>query len=182
MRASLVSECALTFVVLIAVAQPTWAERLGFKGINLGAPLARVASDPRHECRALSTPIADTICSLRTKETETIAGSPVLSLHYFFAAGVLSGIQITLEEKHFQGVVDVLARKYGAGAFHSEVVQSLGGARQENRTWTWKRSEDSLLALRYSGRLDRSEIRFTDEGAVRRMQDRRGQKDPNKDI
>jgi len=39
------------------------AEPLGFKGVLLGSPLARVASDPRHDCRAVNTPIGDTFAA-----------------------------------------------------------------------------------------------------------------------
>ena len=104
------------------------AESLGFKGADLGSPLARVASDPRHACRVVNTPIGDTICSLRQGELETIAGASVASLFYFYDNGQLSGIQISIAEKDFQRVVDALAAKYGAGALKSERVKKIGRA------------------------------------------------------
>ncbi len=161
---------------------PSQAERLGFKGMELGAPLARIASDPRHECRPVNTPIGDTICSLRAKEVETIAGAPVLSLHYLFDLSSLTSVQITVAEKDFQKVTDALNAKYGAGNLVSEPLRNLAGVSHENRTWSWKRPEGSLQAQRYSGRLDRSEIRFRDDAALLRIQKRRAVKDPLKDL
>ena len=159
------------------------AEPLGFKGVVLGSPLARVASDPRHDCRAVNTPIGDTICSLRPREAETIAGAPIAALFYFYDVGSLSGIQITIAEKDFQRVVDALAAKYGAGVLTAEKVKNLNGVTFENRTWTWQRPEGRLQAQRYSGRLDRSTIRFSDDSAASRVQKRRATvKDPKQDL
>ena len=160
------------------------AEPLGFKGVVLGSPLARVASDPRHDCRAVNTPIGDTICSLRRREAETIAGAPITSLFYFYDVGSLSGIQITIAEKDFQRVVDALAAKYGAGVLTAEKVKNRSGATFENRTWTWQRPDGSLRAQRYSGRLDKSTIRYSDDSAAQRIQQRRAAaaKDPGKDL
>jgi hypothetical protein len=160
------------------------ADPLGFKGVELGSPLSRVASDPRHECRAVNTPTGDTICSLRPREVETIAGASVTTLFYFFNIGALTGIQITVAEKDFQRVVDALAAKYGPGALTVEKVKNLNGAAFENHTWTWQRPEGSLRAQRYAGRLDKSLIRYTDDQAASRVQQRRAAtaKDPRKDL
>ena len=175
------------FLVALACALPVFtahADPIGFKGVELGSPLARVASDPRHDCRAVSAPIGDTICSLRPREAETIAGAPITLLFYFYDIGALTGIQITVAEKDFQRVVDALAAKYGPGALTTEKVKNLNGTAFENRTYLWKRPEGSLQAQRYSGRLDKSVIRMTDDNAARRVQQRRAAaaKDPRKDL
>jgi hypothetical protein len=172
----LVLACAL--LPLASLAEP-----LGFKGVVLGSPLARVAGDPRISCRAVNTPIGDTICSLRPREAETIAGAPITSLFYFYDVGSLSGIQISIAEKDFQRVIDALAAKYGTGVLTVEKVKNLNGTSFENRTWTWQRPEGSLRAERYSGRLDKSTIRYSDDSAARRVQLRRSAgKDPRKDL
>lgn len=170
------------FFLTTVLSGPAHAERLGFKGAELGSPLSRIASDPRHECRPVRTPLGDTICGLRPKESETIAGVAVLSIHYFFEAGRLTSIQLTVAEKEHEKVVNALGAKYGAGAHSSEAVSSLSGTKHENRMWNWTRPEGSLRVQRYSGRLDRTEIRFTDENAVQRLQQRRGTKDPLLDL
>jgi hypothetical protein len=160
------------------------AEPLGFKGVDLGSPLARIASDPRHDCRAVNTPIGDTICSLRRREAETIAGAPIASLFYFYDAGSLTGIQITIAEKDFQRVVDALGAKYGASRHGSEKVKNRHGTEFENRTYLWQTTEGSLQAQRYSGRLDQSIIRYRDDSAAQRVRQRRAAaaKDPRKDL
>lgn len=156
---------------------------LGFKGTDLGSPLARIASDPRHTCRAVSTPIGDTICSLRRGEAETIAGAAVVSLFYFYDASRLTGIQISVAEKDFQRVVDALGAKYGAGALAREQVKNLKGEVHENRTWRWQFPQGSLEARRYSGRLDKSVIRYTDDQAATRVSARRAAaRDPHQDL
>lgn len=160
------------------------ADPFGFKGVDLGSPLSRVASDPRHACRAVNTPIGDTVCGLRPRESETIASAPVVSLLYFYDVGWLTGIQITVTEKDFQRVADALSAKYGPGVIATELVKNHAGVPFENRSWTWKRADGSLHAQRYSGRLDRSVIRMTDEHAAQRVQQRRATaaRDPHKDL
>lgn len=171
--------CALALASTSALADP-----LAFKGVELGASLARVASDPRHICQKVNTPIGDTICNLKANEAETIAGVPVASLFYFFDLGSLTGIQITVAEKDFSRVTEALAGKYGPGVLQAEKVKNLKGEDFENRTYTWKRPDGSLQALRYSGRIDRSLIRISDDHAARRVQQRRAAaaKDPKQDL
>ncbi|PIV89458.1 MAG: hypothetical protein COW48_00320 [Hydrogenophilales bacterium CG17_big_fil_post_rev_8_21_14_2_50_63_12] len=176
-----------TLLLALACALPSFAsdaaDRLSFKGVELGSPLARVASDPRHDCRAVNTPIGDTICSLRPREVETIAGAPVASLFYYYDSGVLTGIQITLAAKDFQRVVDALGGKYGPGKLSVEKVKNLNGKEFEDRTYHWQRPDGSVRAQRYAGRVDKSMIRYSDDQAVRRVQARRtAAKDPRKDL
>jgi len=164
-------------------ALPAHADPLGFKGIDLGSPLVRIAIDPRHECHALNTPLGDILCSLRSHETETIAGVPIVSVFYFYDRGVLTGIQITIAEKDFQRVVHALDGKYGAARLSREMVKNLKGELFENRTYLWNRADGSLQAQRYSGSLDKSLIRYSDDNAARRLQQRRAvAKDPMKDL
>lgn len=174
----------LTILALALLPLAAQAEGLGFKGVDLGSPLSRVASDPRYACRAVNTPIGDTICSLRPSEAETIAGADVAALFYFYDASSLSGIQITIAETDFQRVVDALAAKYGAGKLNREMVKNLKGAAHENRTWLWQYPEASLQAQRYAGRLDKSVIRYSDDNAASRVKQRRAAaaKDPKRDL
>lgn len=174
----------LTGLALVLASLQVQAEALGFKGVDLGSPLPRVASDPRSECRAVNTPLGDTICSLRARELETIAGVDVISLFYFYDAGLLTGIQITIAEPGFQRVVDALAGKYGAAAIAQDRVKNLKGEGFDNRVHHWRRADGVLEAVRYAGRLDRSVIRYTDDKAALRIQQRRAlaKKDPRKDL
>ena len=176
---------ALLFGLACALAaQASFAEHLGFKGIELGSDIARIATDPRFDCHILNTPISEKVCNLRPRETETIAGVAAVSLFYFYDHAGLTGIQVTVAEKDFQKVIDALVGKYGRGTLATEKVTNLNGTAFENRTWTWKKPEGSLHAERYAGRLDRSLIRFTDDSAAQRLQQRRSllAKDPRKDL
>jgi hypothetical protein len=159
-------------------------EKLSFKGVELGSNLAQIASNPKFDCRVVTTPIADKICSLRPHEKETIAGAPVDSLFYFYDQTGLTGIVVNLEEKHFQPVVAALTDKFGTPSLKTETVKSMKGIAFENRTYQWIKPEGSLKADRYAGRLDKSVIRFTDDKAAQRIQQRRAllAKDPRKDL
>lgn len=171
---------------LLIVSLPVYAtpEKLGFKGVDLGSDLSLIASNPKYECHVVSTPIADKVCNLRAKEKETIAGAPVDSLFYFYDQSSLTGIVLNLPESHFQTVITALSEKFGAPQLKTEVVKSLKGAAFENRTYRWTLPDGSLQAERYAGRLDKSLIRFTDDSAAQRVQQRRAllAKDPRKDL
>ncbi len=160
------------------------AEKLGFKGVELGSGLALIASNPKYECHIVSTPIADKVCSLRAQEKETIAGAPIDSIFYFYDQASLTGIVVNLPETHFQPVTVALSEKYGKPASKTESVKNLKGVSHENRIHRWTMPEGSLLAERFAGRLDKSSIRITDDSAAQRVQQRRAllAKDPRKDL
>ena len=134
--------------ILLFAAAPVLAEaeKLGFKGVELGSNLAQIASNPKFDCRVVSTPIADKVCSLRLHEKETIAGAPIDSLFYFYDQTGLTGIVVNLDEKHFQPVVAALTEKFGSPSLKTETVKSLKGAAFENRTYRWSKPEGSLQA------------------------------------
>lgn len=170
---------------LLLAAMPASAdEKLGFKGVELGSSLSQIASNPKYECHIVSTPIADKVCSLRAQEKETIAGAPIDSLFYFYDQSGLTGIVVNLPETHFQPVIAALSEKFGAPALKTEIVKNLKGVAHENQSYRWQRPEGSLQAERYAGRLDKSSIRFTDDNAAQRVQQRRTllAKDPRKDL
>lgn len=172
----------LALVFSSAVAAPP--EKFGFKGIELGSGSATVASNPRYECHTARTPAADTICSLRAQEKETIAGAPIKSLFFFYYDGKLTGITIHLEEKHFVQVTKALRSKYGDGRVQTELIRNLKGVTFENQSYTWKTTSETLLAQRYSGRLDQSSIRFSADELIQRIEQRRSilDRDPSKDL
>jgi hypothetical protein len=176
----------LIAATLLLAATPVLAEaeKLGFKGVELGSNLTQIASNPKFDCRVVSTPIADKVCSLRPHEKETIAGASIDSLFYFYDQTGLTGIVVNLEEKHFQPVITALTEKFGGPSLKTETVKSFKGAAFENRTYRWTKLEGLLQAERYAGRLDKSVIRFTDESAAQRIQQRRAllAKDPRKDL
>ncbi len=177
---------SLLAAALLIATTPAFAaaEKLGFKGVDLGSSLGRIASNPKYDCRNVSTPIADMVCSLRPKEKETIAGAPIELLFYFYDQGTLTGIVVSLAEMHFQPVINALSEKYGKPGLKSESVKSLKGDVFEDRIYRWTRPEGSLQAQRYAGRLDKSSIRFTDDAAAQRIEQRRAlvAKDPRKDL
>jgi hypothetical protein len=171
---------ALACVLPVCAAQ---ADTLGFKGVAIGSPLSRIASDPRYACNAVNTPSGDTICSLRPREVETIAGAPIASLFYFYDVGSLTGIQISIAEKDFSRVVDALTAKYGPGKVSAAKVKNLNGKEFEDRAYSWQRPDGSVRAQRYDGRLDLSVIRYGDDQAIKRVQQRRSAaRDPKQDL
>jgi len=183
MRFRIAAVLALLACSAAAPAAPP-AERFAFKGVELGSPIANVASNPRYECRTASAPAADTICGLRPREKETIAGAPVRSLFFFYYDGRLTSLTIHLEEKHFAQVVDALRGKYGDTPAKTEAIRNLKGVAFENRTYTWKTPSETLLAQRYAGRVDQSVIRYAADEAIRRIEERRAAvaKDPRRDL
>lgn len=160
------------------------AESYGFKGIDLGSNVSLIAGNPRYDCRAVKTPTADQVCSLRPGEKETIAGAPVDSIFYFYDQAVLTGISIHLPEEHFQEVVSALTSKYGVSAQAKETVKNLNGKAFENQLYTWRQGNESLVAQRYSGRLDKSSVRIVDDRAAQRLKERRemAKRPPQQDL
>lgn len=160
--------------VAFNVAYAVWAaEPLGFKGQVIGASNVAITQDPRFDCRMVHTPTADQICTLRPKEQETIAGTRVSSLYYFYDRARLTGITIGFPETHFQAVTRALEAKYGPALASVERVKNLKGDDFENRTLNWRQGNARLEARRYAGRLDQSLIRLVDEAAAERIRQRR---------
>lgn len=160
------------------------AERYGFKGILLGSHVSLIANNPKYDCRPVKTPTADRVCSLRKDEVETMAGVPVDAIFYFYDQSALTGISIHLPEKHFKEVVSALTSKYGASARIVETVKNFSGESFQNQVHTWRQDGESLVAQRYSGRLDKSSVRITDDGAAARIRARREriQQEPHSDL
>lgn len=168
----------------VSFGAPAGAEPFAFKGIELGSAIVHVASNPKFECRSASAPAADTICGLRPKERETIAGAPVKSVFFFYYDGKLTSIALHVDEKHFAQVTDALRGKYGAAPVKTEAIRNLKGVAFENRTYTWKSATQSLTAQRYAGRVDQSAIRYAADELIRGIEARRAAvaKDPSKDL
>lgn len=155
---------ALSVVLIVAFLSPPAALaeiRLGFKGLTLGEAIAPLLADARIECRPLSTPAADQVCSLRAGSRETIAGAPVHSIFWYARAGRLTRIVINLDARDFERVTQALATRYGAFATQRETVRTLDGKMHENRLLTWRATNGTLIAERFSGQINRSRLRFS---------------------
>jgi hypothetical protein len=168
----------------LLIAATAQAESYGFKTATLGSHLGLIANNPKYDCRAVKTPTADRVCSLGKDETETMAGVPLRSVFYFYDQSALTGIVIHLDEARFQTVVDALATKYGPAKRSSETVKNLSGKAFENVIHTWRQGNESIVAQRYSGRLDQSSIRISDDTATARIKQRREQntRQPERDL
>ncbi len=173
---------AIAMTLLLAA--PAQAGDYGFKGINLGSHVSQIVGNPKYDCKSVSTPTADRVCGLKKDEVETMAGVPVASVFYFYDQTALTGISIGLEEKHFQAVVTALTGKYGTPVLAKTQIKNLKGVAFENLVYTWRAKGESIVAERYSGRLDRSLIRITEDGAVQRIRARRESvaREPGKDL
>lgn len=169
---------------MLAISLPALAESYGFKGVALGSHIGLVASDPKYDCRYVMTPIADRVCGLRRDETETMAGARVDSVFYYYDQSALTGIVIHLPEEKFQSVVAALAAKYGSAARSTETLKNLKGKPFENHIYTWRQPGQSIVAQRYSGRLDRASVRIADDLAEGRIKERRQRiaREPKQDL
>jgi hypothetical protein len=178
---SLLWRAGFATLLLSGLAQ---AEPYGFKGATLGSNVGLIASNSKYGCRSVKTPSGDRICSLLKDETETMAGVPVDSLFYFYDQSALTDIVIGLDEKNFELVVKALGAKYGIPARSTEIVKNLKDRSFENHIYTWHQPGESIVAQRYSGRLDRSSIRIRDETAAQRIRLRREliEKQPQQDL
>jgi hypothetical protein len=177
----------ITLAALLAAllaAPSVLAGQYGFKGIHLGSHIGQIANNPKYDCKAVTTPTADRICSLRKDEVETIIGVPLASVFYFYDRAVLTGISIGLEEKHFQNVIAALSEKYGAPALVKAPLKNLKGQAFENHIYTWRSQGESIVAERYSGRLDRAALRITEDHAAQRIRAQRDAlaREPRKDL
>ena len=180
-RSSYVYSAALAALL---ASQTTLADSYGLKGVTLGSNVSLIANNTKFECRSVNTPTSDRICSLRKDETETIAGVNLDGLFYFYYQSALTGITMSLDEKHFQSVVSALREKYGTPTQRSEPIKTLAGKAYENVVYRWHQGDQSIEAERYSGQIDTSAIRITDDTAAQRIEQRRLQlaKDPQKDL
>lgn len=181
---SLFSAGLSALAILLATPADAAPEPYGFKGVNLGSHIRLIAENPKYDCRAVITPTADHICTLRKHDSETLAGRPVGSLFYFYDQAALTGIAIGLDEQHFQPAMQALGEKYGPPACRSEAIRNLNQQSFQNQTCTWHRSGQSIVAERYSGRLDKSTIRISDDTAATKIKQRREQmaKHPQRDL
>ncbi len=173
---------ALAATLLIAA--PALAGQYGFKGVNLGSHIGQIANNPKYDCKAVTTPTADRVCGLRKDEVETIVGVPVASVFYFYDRAVLTGIRIGLEERHFQNVIAALSEKYGTPALVKAPLKNLKGQAFENHTYTWRAQGETIVAERYSGRLDRSSLHIGEDNAAQRIRQQRDAlaREPRKDL
>jgi hypothetical protein len=174
----------VALAILLAFTAAASAGDYGFKGINLGSHVSQVATNPKYDCKAVTTPTADRICGLKKNEVETMAGVPVASVFYFYDQTVLTGINIGVEEKHFQAVVAALTGKYGAPTQAKSPIKNLKGEAFENLVYTWRAKGESIVAERYSGRIDRSSVRIAEDAAAQRIRARREAvaREPGKDL
>lgn len=144
-----------------------------FKGIALGSAIALTENNPRFECKDSQSPIADRICSLKFGEKETIAGVPIQVLFLGYFGGKLGSINISFLESHFADVVSALSEKYGEGELKTEAVRNKAGVSFENRIYTWRKSNTSLRASRFSSTTDRSSVMYRDDAAIKEFTLRR---------
>jgi hypothetical protein len=151
------------------------AESLTFKGLGLGAAISAVAGDPRYNCQAAKAPGADRICSLRPQEQETVAGAPVNAIFWFFYRGHLTSLTVHFDAQHFNQVTQALASKYGAAEISRETVRNLKGASFDNQVHTWRQGSASLVARRFTSRVDKSSLRLADADRIREIDLRREQ-------
>ncbi|NTV95003.1 MAG: hypothetical protein HGA75_06245 [Thiobacillus sp.] len=160
------------------------AESYGFKGINLGSNISQLANTLKYDCRSVKTPTADQVCTPRPGAAETIAGAPVDTIFYFYAQSLLTGISVYFPEKHFTDVVASLSSKYGVSVIEKETVRNLNGKSFENQIHTWHQGAESMVAQRYSGRLDKSSVRISDDAAAQRVKERRERikREPGSDL
>jgi hypothetical protein len=170
--------------VALLISGQALAGAYGFKGIQLGSHIGQIANNPKYDCKAVTTPTADRVCGLRKDEVETIVGVPVASLFYFYDRAVLTGISLGLEEKHFQNVIAALTEKYGPPTLTKTPLKNLKGQTFENQTYTWHTQGETILAERYSGRLDRSALRISEDNAAQRIRAQREAlaREPRKDL
>lgn len=180
---SLLMTSAVLAAALFSI--PAAADPYGFKGVTLGSPLSLVTDNPKLVCRPASAPTADRICYLGPGETETIAGAPVDSVYYFYFRKSLTEITIGFDETDFEAVVKALREKYGSPTRSRQTVKTLAGKSYENVTYRWQQTGQSIEALRYSARIDKSAIRISDDGAAERIKQLRTQsagKQPKNDL
>lgn len=176
--------CFCAVLMFCGLPQAALAEAYGFKGVLLGSHASQIASNPKFACHGVKTPTADRICALGKDDSETIAGVPVRSLFYFYDQATLTGITVSLEEKHFQAVIGALTQKYGVPTKDTESIKTLNGESHQNVIHRWHQPGQSIVAQRYAGRIDQSSVRISDDTAAERIRQRREAiaRDPKLDL
>lgn len=107
----------LTVGAIIVCSGAYAAERFGFKSIVLGMPLSDVTATGRYECKpedaALDYIASDTVCSLRSNISETIANVPVETLIVKGRDNRVISILVAFDWLSFPEVFSALEAKYG---------------------------------------------------------------------
>ena len=157
----------LIAVALLAAATLARAETstLEFKGIALGSDISAYEGNKRFFCMDSKSAVADRMCAARHADSETIAGVAMKGLILFFYDGKLHRIMITFDSKEYSTVLDALTEKYGKPISATERIQNRMGAEFENETNTWNKTEQTLKAQKYTGKITVSSVTFqTDAG------------------
>jgi hypothetical protein len=81
------------------------------------------------------------------------------SFYAFFYADALSMVSIRVQSGGFDTVTAALIEKYGKpNAVKTEALQTKIGATYQNITMTWRRSDSSIIATKFSGDINTSLI------------------------
>ena len=127
-------------------------------GITLGTELGAIEAGGRFSCIDPKSAVADQLCRLKPGERDTIAGTPMKGLFFYFYAGKLEMISVTLDPKALPEVVASLTKRYGTASMETETLQNVTGASFENKIYTWRRANATLEAQTYGRSLDTSTV------------------------
>jgi hypothetical protein len=167
---------ALTMLLLLASPGAAQDSSFDFEGIALGSDLASIEGTSRFSCSDAQSPVADQVCRLRPGQSETIADAPVKRLFLYYYSGKLEMISVTLDAKHFVGVVAALNKKYGTGSVETETMRNATGAAFENKIYTWRRGSATLEAQTYGRDLETSSMIYRTDFSLQEYTRRSGAK------
>lgn len=154
-------------------------QRLDVKGITLGTSESELLRlSPGIYClNAPDSALAERLCR---GPTTTYAEVPA-TIFYYLTDGLIDNINIDLAPKDFEIVVDVLRLRHGAPIVDDQrPMVTRGGLKFLDRRLEWRVGGDVIVARRYAGRADKSNITFTDQGYLQRFIERSKARDKNR--
>lgn len=152
-------------------------EPLTFKGQVIGAERAAILEAfPHVRCRddrCFYNPATQCAAYEPYKsaclETYGYGGILPLLLAFHFPDGRLASVNLTIRGVDFPGLVAAFVERFGKPTSDQvEAVQTMAGAKLDNRQVLWKRGGISLMASQRSRRLDEAAISLVSDAALAR--------------
>jgi hypothetical protein len=151
-----------------AIAFPSLAQQIEFKGVPLGAAKSELLQRfPSLECRPLAASLSslgeehcterltcsEPACAESRKALSTYAGMPAWDVSFGIVAGRVERFAIVFPARNYVQVRDAAKAIYGAGQESARTMQTRAGAALESRVWSAD-ADGTMLVSEHGTRID----------------------------
>lgn len=133
-------------------------EPFDFKGIKLGSSEQQIKTAINGIDCYKPVKVVDRICST---SKESFAGIPNVYLTAQLVDDQVNSINVSFPTSEFSAALSALNEKYGTSSdIKKETITTRVGVSYENEIYTWSKGGSTLVAKRYSYRVDRSSVEY----------------------